>query len=216
MERSHPSSGRSATPADINRNGRPTSIGTGGRHQSECPADIIRIRTVVFFDDHIVAHRCRSVRGRPPHQLHADPAGAEDRGAVVADQPAREADQDRREGRQPRPIRHVPARRGRGAPPAIRRNPVADRPTAGTACAGMRGQREQMWQRRGSRCALMNTVRCAPTLCGGKLHGLAAGTANHRLNFLAARLNGTEHPPKRPQSGECRLIRTQRELQNAT
>jgi hypothetical protein len=27
MERSHPSSGRSATPADINRNGRPTSIG---------------------------------------------------------------------------------------------------------------------------------------------------------------------------------------------
>ena len=45
MERSHPSSGRSATPADINRNGRPTSIGTGGRHQSECPADIVGIRT---------------------------------------------------------------------------------------------------------------------------------------------------------------------------
>src|SRR4051795_2814931 len=44
MERSHPSSGRSATPADINRNGRPTSFGTGGRHQSECPADIIGIR----------------------------------------------------------------------------------------------------------------------------------------------------------------------------
>jgi hypothetical protein len=44
MERSHPSSRRSATPADINRNGRPTSIGTGGRHQSECPADIIGIR----------------------------------------------------------------------------------------------------------------------------------------------------------------------------
>ena len=45
MERSHPSSGRSATPADINRNGRPTSIGTGGRLQSECPADIIGIRS---------------------------------------------------------------------------------------------------------------------------------------------------------------------------
>ena len=45
MERSHPSSGRSATPADISRNGRPTSIGTGGRHQSECPADIIGIRS---------------------------------------------------------------------------------------------------------------------------------------------------------------------------
>ena len=44
MERSHQPSGRSATPADINRNGRPTSIGTGGRHQSECPADIVGIR----------------------------------------------------------------------------------------------------------------------------------------------------------------------------
>ena len=38
-------SGRSATPAGINRNGRPTSIGTGGRHQSECPAGIIGIRS---------------------------------------------------------------------------------------------------------------------------------------------------------------------------
>src|SRR6516225_9706740 len=45
MERSHLTSGRPATPADINRNGRPTSIGTSGRHQSECPADIIGMRT---------------------------------------------------------------------------------------------------------------------------------------------------------------------------
>src|SRR5438445_10941750 len=48
MERSQPSSGRSATPADINRNGRPTSIGTGGRHQSVCPADIIGIRIGLY------------------------------------------------------------------------------------------------------------------------------------------------------------------------
>src|SRR6516225_1486415 len=47
MERSHPTSGRSTTPADINRNGRPTSIGTSGRHQSECPADIIGMRRVL-------------------------------------------------------------------------------------------------------------------------------------------------------------------------
>jgi len=44
MERSHQTSGRPATPADFNRNGRPASIGTGGRHQSECPAGIIGIR----------------------------------------------------------------------------------------------------------------------------------------------------------------------------
>src|SRR5215212_1771917 len=65
MERSHPSSGRSATPADISRNGRPTSIGTGGRYQSECPADIIGIRTVyhmlrdgTFYHDLGAGHFC--------------------------------------------------------------------------------------------------------------------------------------------------------------
>ena len=60
MERSHPSSGRSATPADINRNGRPTSIGTGGRHQSECPADISGIRKHFcrFLCRYRVATRC--------------------------------------------------------------------------------------------------------------------------------------------------------------
>jgi uncharacterized protein len=34
-------------PADINRNGRPTSIGMGGRLQLECPADIIGIRSLL-------------------------------------------------------------------------------------------------------------------------------------------------------------------------
>ena len=48
--------------------------------------------------------------------IQAAKAGdAEDGGAVVADGPAREADQDRREGRQPRPLRHVPNGRGGGA-----------------------------------------------------------------------------------------------------
>jgi hypothetical protein len=44
----------------------------------------------------------------------------------------------------------------------------------------------------------MKAARCALALCGGKPNDLAAGTASHRLNFLAARLNGTENPPKRP------------------
>src|SRR3954447_17418231 len=43
----------------------------------------------------------------------------------------------------------------------------------------------------------MKAARCAPDLCGGKPNDLAAGTAGHRLNFLAARLIGTENPPKR-------------------
>src|SRR4051812_41668456 len=44
----------------------------------------------------------------------------------------------------------------------------------------------------------MKAARCAPAFCGCKPNDLAAGTASHRLNFLAARLNGTENPPKRP------------------
>src|SRR3954447_3027584 len=63
MERSHPSSGRSATPADINRNARPTSFGTGGRHQSECPADIIGIRTYAVHGDK--NGRCEAAKNEP-------------------------------------------------------------------------------------------------------------------------------------------------------
>jgi hypothetical protein len=55
-----------------------------------------------------------------------------------ANQPARKADQDRRQGRQPRPIRHVPAGRGRGVATDVRGYPDAHRPAAGTTCAGVR------------------------------------------------------------------------------
>ena len=59
MERSCPTSGRPATPADINRNSRPTSIVMGGRLQSECPADIIGIRSVI---------RAATPQRHPDHQ----------------------------------------------------------------------------------------------------------------------------------------------------
>src|SRR5215471_14737987 len=68
MERSHPTSGRSATPADINRNGRPTSIGTSGRHQSECPADIIGMRNCADSRVYRISHLAR----RSPSALHSD------------------------------------------------------------------------------------------------------------------------------------------------
>jgi hypothetical protein len=64
---------------------------------------------------------------------------AEGSGTVVADQPAREADQDRRQGRQAWRLRHLPIGRGRGVAADVRRNPVADRPTAGPARASMSG-----------------------------------------------------------------------------
>src|ERR1700730_6961048 len=47
---------------------------------------------------------------------------------VIADHPAREADQARREGLQPWRLRHIPDGRGRGATTDVPENPVADRP----------------------------------------------------------------------------------------
>ena len=60
---------------------------------------------------------------------------------MVADQPAREADQDRREGRQPRPLRYLPDGRGRGAATDVPGHPVADRPAASSAAAGSSASR---------------------------------------------------------------------------
>ena len=71
-------------------------------------------------------------------QLHADATAAQDGTVVVADQPAREADQDRRQGGQPRLLGYVPAGRGRGVATDVRKYPDAHRPAAGTTCAGVR------------------------------------------------------------------------------
>jgi hypothetical protein len=55
-------------------------------------------------------------------QLHAAAGDAQAGGAVVVDQPARKAGQDRREGRQPRALRHVPGGRGRDVATDVPRN----------------------------------------------------------------------------------------------
>src|SRR5262252_7735729 len=59
--------------------------------------------------------------------------------AEVADQLAGKADQDRRQGCQPWAVRHLPDGRGRGVASDVQRNPVADRPAAGAACASVSG-----------------------------------------------------------------------------
>jgi hypothetical protein len=74
-----------------------------------------------------------------PRQLHADAGDAQDGAAVVTDQPAREADQDRREGGELRPLRDLSDGRGRGVAADVRRYPVPDRPAASTSRVGMRG-----------------------------------------------------------------------------
>jgi hypothetical protein len=87
-------------------------------------------------------------RRRPPKMI------------VLADQPAREANQDRREGRQPWPLRHLPDGRGRGATTDVPGTPVADRPVAGTARASMRGAGTSRCDRRRERCALALPTDC--------------------------------------------------------
>ena len=79
-----------------------------------------------------------------PRQLHADAGDAQGGGTVVAEQPTREADQDRRQGRQPWPLRHVPDGRGGGATADVLRDPDAHHPVAGAARSSMKG----LWGRK--------------------------------------------------------------------
>ena len=59
--------------------------------------------------------------------------------ALVADDAAREAGQDRCQGRAPWPLRRLPAGRGGGAPSPVRRDPASDRSAQTRAAPGMRG-----------------------------------------------------------------------------
>jgi hypothetical protein len=84
--------------------------------------------------------------GLQSRQFHADTGDAEDGGAVVADQLAREADQDRRQGREPRPLHDLSDGRGRGAATDVPGDPGVDRPTAGAARTSVTGRSGQMRQ----------------------------------------------------------------------
>ena len=132
-----------------------------------------------------------------PGKFHAHAGDAQDGGAVVADQPAREADQDRREGRQPRPLRYLPDGRGRGAATDVRRHPVADRPAAGTARASMSGAEAENDRRQRESCVLIKAKPPNLTLAGWE--HIASAADNVRLptrNALRRGLNGqTKYAP---------------------
>ena len=69
---------------------------------------------------------------------------------LVADEPEGEADQDRREGRQPRPLRRIPDGRGRYPPANVPGDFAAHRGTPATASARA-GMRRSMVMRGGVR-----------------------------------------------------------------
>jgi hypothetical protein len=62
---------------------------------------------------------------------HFGDAGADQ--GLVADEPKGKADQDRREGREPRPLRRLPDGRGRYPEKSVRRHPAVHRGTATAA-----------------------------------------------------------------------------------
>jgi hypothetical protein len=68
-----------------------------------------------------------------PRQLpaHIGDAGADQR--LVADEPEGKADQDRRESREPRPLRRLSDGRSRDSENSLRRHLAADRGTAAAA-----------------------------------------------------------------------------------
>jgi hypothetical protein len=87
------------------------------------------------------------------------PAMHQGGGAVVADQPPREADQDRRQGRQPWPLRDVPDGSSRGVTTDVPGHSVTDRPAAATARAGLMGVEVKCDRRQGERSALVRAKR---------------------------------------------------------
>jgi hypothetical protein len=75
---------------------------------------------------------------------------------------AREANQDRCQGRQPWPLRHVPDGRGGGSAADVRRNPLVDRPVAGTTGASMNGAGVRSGRPRWERRVWMLAMRSVP------------------------------------------------------
>src|SRR5450756_1197930 len=71
--------------------------------------------------------------GLQSRQLHADAGSARGGQAVVADQPAGKTREDRRQGRAPWPLRHLPDGRGRGAEGIVPEDSATDRGTTATA-----------------------------------------------------------------------------------
>ena len=143
--------------------------------------------------------------GLQPWQFHADIRDAEHGGAVVADQPAREADQDRCQGRQPRPLCHLPDGRGRSVAADVPGNPVADRPAAGTARASMKGD-GQTRQATTGQVRLEASKQRLSTPRRGLLAASTASRALHARFTVAEDAGGAILSSKHRESEECRLI----------
>jgi len=121
------------------------------------------------------------------------------------DQPAREADQDRRGGRQSRALRLVPDGRGRGAATDVCGHSVVDRPATRATCAGTSGGAVKCCKRQGGGMTQSRQRGVSPRrgAINRPLRSPFAG-AWHDLP-LPGSFNGAILGSKPPGSGECRL-----------
>ena len=138
----------------------------GNVHSADCWREVLepviaryrdKMKRRYFRDDQVdtpVMPFLRCQRGSPSapciglrhQQLHANPGDVRGSGVVVPDEFAGEADHDRRQGGQPRRLRHVPNGGGRSAAIDAPRHPAADRPTAGAAGPQHEGRWDRMRQ----------------------------------------------------------------------
>jgi hypothetical protein len=142
-------------------------------------------------------HRGHAVEQVTEMGLAPDAGNAQDCGAVVADQLAREADQDRRQGREPRPLHRLSDGRGRGAATDVPGYPLADRPAAGAARTSMTERRGQMQQ---AATAEVRLDEGNATGSGGERRANRRFGREHRQlrsNCVAARLDETKHYAQR-------------------
>jgi hypothetical protein len=124
---------------------------------------------------------------------------------TVADQPAREADRDRRHGRQPWPLCDVPAGRSRGVAADVRRNPFADRSTAGTR-ASMSGAGVKFDRRQRQWCALMQARQGLSPLQYSQPTDGPAARAMRDIPLPKTPERDDHGPTTHGESEECRSI----------
>jgi hypothetical protein len=113
---------------------------------------------------------------------------------------------DRRQGRQPRPLRHVPDGRGRGAATDVRRHPVTDRPAAGTAGTGMNSASVKCSKRYGGEvCLSVRAEQRVSALPHSQRRAKSPLARGERALLLPNRSKCDPGPQNRRKSGECRL-----------
>ena len=106
-------------------------------------------------------------------QFHAHAGYAQGSCSMVSDQPAREADQNRRQSRQPRSLRHVPVSRNRRATADVLADPVTHCAIAG-ARTSVRGPAIKCNGQRRLRCGLMKANQRVPAPRGRRTHSFGS------------------------------------------